>query len=85
MKITCWDLFLVQDLVSLIPECSFCHGCSQLSILLPGNLGTLRSQDKASSKCSCFDKYPYGTQACPSKICIYHAIQNNQIFPFCSF
>lgn len=61
MKITCWALFLVQDLVGFIPECSLCHGCSQLSIFLPGNLGTPRSQDKASSKCLCFDKHPYGT------------------------
>lgn len=68
MKITCWALFLVQDLVSLIPECSLCHGCSQLSIFLPGNLGTPRSQDKASFKC--FDKHLYGIQRCPSKICI---------------
>lgn len=70
MKITCWALFLGWDLVSLIPECSFCHGCSQLSILLPGNLGTPRSQDKTSSKCLCSDKSSYGTQVCPSKICI---------------
>lgn len=42
MKITCWALFLIQDLVCFISECSLCHGCSdsslQTRICLPGDL-----------------------------------------------
>lgn len=48
MKITCWALFLMQDLVSFTFECSLCHGCSdssvQKSICLPGDAQLQRSQ-----------------------------------------
>lgn len=52
MKITCWALFPIQDLVCFISECSLCHGCSDSSFQrsLPGDLfSTYIPQNAASS------------------------------------
>lgn len=62
MKITCWALFLTEDLVSSISDCSLCLGCpAQKSICLPGDSAPpLAGPRQSRSKDLCFDKHSLG-------------------------